>query len=81
MQPVRIGILSDTHLSRLTPDFQNIVDVCFASTQVIIHAGDLTDPAILKAFSGKEVHAVHGNMCTYQSLDVLPRKKTLTVGD
>ncbi len=81
MQPVRIGILSDTHLSHLTPDFQKLAEYCFVSTSMILHAGDLTDPLILKAFNGKEVHAVHGNMCSTDGLQRLPRKKTLQVGN
>ena len=81
MQPVRIGILSDTHLSQLTPEFQKLVDVCFSSTSMILHAGDLTNPLILKAFNGKEIHAVHGNMCSYNGLEALPRKRTITVGN
>ena len=80
MQPVRIGILSDTHLSQLTPYFQKLIDVCFASTPIILHAGDLTDPLILKAFNGKTIHAVHGNMCSQSCLQALPHKKTITVG-
>lgn len=80
MPPVRIGVLSDTHLSQLTPEFQKLVDVCFSSTSIIFHAGDLTNPLILKAFKNKEIHAVHGNMCSAGCLQALPRKKTATVG-
>nr|MBF0222446.1 metallophosphoesterase family protein [Desulfobulbaceae bacterium] len=80
MQPVRIGVLSDTHLSKLTPAFEQLVDLCFSSVSMIFHAGDLTDPHILKAFKNKKVHAVHGNMCSTGSLQALPRKKTVTVG-
>jgi hypothetical protein len=81
MQPVRIGILSDTHLTGPTPEFKKLVDLCFAGTSMILHAGDLTDPLILSAFNGKEVHAVHGNMCSSAGLQALPRKKIITVGN
>lgn len=81
MQPVRVGILSDTHLSRPTPEFQKLVDICFAGTSIILHAGDLTEPFILQAFKGKVVHGVHGNMCSAASRQALPRKKTVTLGN
>lgn len=79
-QPLTIGILSDTHLSRLTPEFEARVAACFAEASIILHAGDLTEPALLRAFAGREVHAVHGNMCSVASQKLLPRKKIVSVG-
>ncbi len=80
MNPIRIGILSDTHISRSSPHFQEKVDSCFADISTIIHAGDLTEPTIMKAFNGKEIHAVHGNMCSSTSRMILPTRKTIEVG-
>lgn len=80
VQPLTVGILSDTHLARLTPEFEDRVAVCFQGASVILHAGDLTEPAILKAFAGREVHAVHGNMCSRASQGLLPTKKTICLG-
>ena len=79
--PLKIGILSDTHLSRLTPEFETRVACCFKGVSSILHAGDLTTPAIMKAFAGREVHAVQGNMCSAASRHLLPLKKTITLGD
>ncbi len=81
VQPLTIGILSDTHLARLTPEFTARVATCFKGASIILHAGDLTEPAILKAFVGHEVHAVHGNMCSSASQGLLPLKKTIRVGN
>lgn len=78
--PVTIGILSDTHLSGLTENFKSLAEVCFAESQIILHAGDLTSTEILAAFSDKIVHAVHGNMCLHSARTSLPRKKIITVG-
>lgn len=75
----KIGILSDTHMIRLDPPFQQAVDLCFADASVILHAGDLTDISILDAFRGKEVHAVHGNMCHASSRNSLPEKKVVRI--
>jgi hypothetical protein len=80
MNPVKIGILSDTHLSLPTETFKKIVEACFHDAEIILHAGDLTDPAILTAFSGKTVHAVHGNMCTAAACRHLPTHKEIKVG-
>lgn len=80
MNPIKIGILSDTHLARPNDDFMRRVAVCFADCSLILHAGDLTDISILQAFQGKEVHAVHGNMCNASTSSILPRKKEIRVG-
>jgi len=80
MNPCRIGILSDTHLSTPTETFRKMVDFCFHDADVILHAGDLTDLSILQAFSGKTVHAVHGNMCAPLTRLSLPEKKVIQIG-
>ena len=80
MNPLKIGILSDTHLTRPTETFKKIVAACFHDTEIILHAGDLTDPAILTVFPGKEVHAVYGNMCSALACQHLPPHKQITVG-
>jgi putative phosphoesterase len=41
----------------------------------------LTSITILKVFKNKEVHAVHGNMCDLATEKILPRKKTVRVGN
>jgi len=79
--PLRVGILSDTHLARLTPEFEARVATCFKGISIILHAGDLTTPTLLKAFADREVHAVHGNMCSLTSHQLLPLKKTIALGN
>lgn len=77
---IKAGILSDTHLSRLDAHFQQAVEQCFADCQVIIHAGDLTDIGILRAFGDKQIHCVHGNMCNHGTYKKLPAKSVFTLG-
>ena len=79
--PVTIGILSDTHLSRPTEEYRTLASVCFADASVILHAGDLTDCSILEVFPGKEIHAVHGNMCRPSCAQGLPSSKIISIGD
>jgi len=80
MTTTRIGILSDTHLAELTDRFQAQVTACFGEVDLVLHAGDLTNPAILAAFAPTEVLAVHGNMCDRESATTLPGLRTFTVG-
>lgn len=77
---IRVGILSDTHLSNCSDSFRRQVETVFAECPIILHAGDLTDISVLAAFSGKEVHAVHGNMCNKGTQQLLPVSKLITIG-
>jgi uncharacterized protein len=74
-----VGILSDTHLTTCCSAFQTAVLSVFNACDVIIHAGDLTDLSILDAFKGKQLHAVHGNMCSQASRQMLPEYMTITL--
>jgi len=78
--PLTVGILADTHLTRVTPEFAARVATCFAGCDLILHAGDLTEPTLLGAFGDRDVHAVHGNMCSVACQKLLPRKKTIRLG-
>jgi len=76
----RAGVLSDTHLTRADSAFRSQVERCFGDCDIIIHAGDLTDPAILAVFGDREVHAVHGNMCGEAAFRELPTATTFRLG-
>jgi len=77
---IRIGILSDTHLSQCTPKLKQEITACFKEVSIIFHAGDLTNSSILEAFGDKKVYAVHGNMCDTSSSKLLPRKIEIELG-
>jgi hypothetical protein len=77
---IHVGILSDTHLNSCPDSFRKQIDSIFAECTIILHAGDLTDISVLEAFSGKEVHAVHGNMCNLGSQKLLPESKLISIG-
>jgi uncharacterized protein len=59
---MKIGVLSDTHLSRPTEELAALMEGPFQGTEMILHAGDLTELAVLEAFSDQKVIAVSGNM-------------------
>ncbi len=77
---MKIGVLSDTHISSPTASFVDQTTRCFADCQVIFHAGDLTDISVLAAFKNKEVYAVHGNMCQPSSRQNLPTQAVIELG-
>ncbi|MFV0438615.1 MAG: metallophosphoesterase family protein [Desulfopila sp.] len=74
-----IGILSDTHRTRCDEDFRRHCARVFSDCTIIAHAGDLTDISVLTAFSGKDVYAVHGNMCSHLTRKSLPEQQTFVV--
>lgn len=81
MAPTRIGILSDTHLSRSSALFKAHVEACFSDVSIIFHAGDLTNASILNTFQGKEIYAVHGNMCDMSSRNQFPSICEITINN
>ncbi|MCW5199081.1 YfcE family phosphodiesterase, partial [Desulfobulbus sp. F3] len=77
---IRAGILSDTHITRVSPEFFKAVSRCFSDCEVIIHAGDTVDVFMLEAFRGKTVHAVHGNCCGAATQAALPKQLEFELG-
>jgi len=79
--PLRIGVLSDTHLPN-TSDAQifllDLVDSALAPLDMLFHAGDLVAPDLLTVFASYPVHVVRGNMDPVTP-DV-PLKKIIKVG-
>lgn len=67
-----IGILSDTHRTRIDNVFERQVDDAFSACDAIVHAGDLTGLSVLDVFGDRPVYAVHGNMCGYATRAALP---------
>ena len=68
----RVGVLSDTHLSKVDGNFVTHIDIAFSECEALIHAGDLTNRAILDVFGDRPVYAVHGNMCGFDTRTSLP---------
>lgn len=71
---MKIGVISDTHLSRPTPELSHVVETFFQDVSLVLHAGDLTCMSVLDAFVGKKTHAVSGNMDRKDSREHLPGK-------
>ena len=79
--PLRIGVLSDTHL----PDSEDaqeflldLIETVLAPVDMILHAGDLVAPDLLSVFDAYPFHAVRGNMDP--AIAGVPLKKIINVG-
>ena len=59
---MKIGVLSDTHLTRYDEFIKTTLDKYFADVDVIFHAGDIVVMDVLDMFKGRDVRAVCGNM-------------------
>lgn len=77
---MKIGVLSDTHLTRVTPGFKQVVKTYFNDVDLILHAGDMVGLPLYEFLQSLAVEAVQGNMDEGNLKAILPPQKTLTVG-
>lgn len=77
---VRIGVLSDTHLHRVSGGFKDLLDHTLADTDVLFHVGDFTSPQILEYLSGRPFYGVCGNMDPLEIQSRLPGKCVVELG-
>lgn len=77
---MKIGVISDTHISEPTEELKSISLDIFADVSMILHAGDLTSLSVLEAFPDKKVIAVAGNMDRYEVTSKLPEKEIIEAG-
>jgi len=71
---VKIGVISDTHLVGCVEKVERIAATVFNGVEMVLHAGDLVDMAVLDAFAPTEVKAVFGNMDPPGVRERLPEK-------
>lgn len=78
---MRVGVISDTHLAGPALELPARVIELFAGVDLILHAGDLIDLAVLDELRAiAPVEAVHGNMDPIGVVEKLPGKKVLELG-
>ena len=78
---MKIGVLSDTHLQRMTGELEKICERYFFDKDLILHAGDVVSVDVVDFFRGMNFVGVHGNMDPVQVQEQLPGKKTIKLGD
>lgn len=76
---VKIGVLSDTHISGFDKNLKKIIDEHFSDVDLIFHAGDLIDLSVLELFGEKEVRAVCGNMDSQRVKQDLPEQLLMDI--
>jgi putative phosphoesterase len=80
---MKIGVISDTHLSTLTGDFITLAKDRLAACDMVVHAGDFTSPEIyffLKELTSGNLIAVYGNMDPPEISSLLPEKVIFEAG-
>jgi len=77
---VRIGVLSDTHLRRVSSALQEIYDAHLSEKDLILHAGDVVSTEIVDFLCRRPFQGVHGNMDPLEVREALPRKKVMELG-
>jgi putative phosphoesterase len=78
---MKIGVLSDTHIPTGTLSLPGRVFELFAGVDLILHAGDIVQLAVLEELRAiAPVEAVAGNMDDAEAQAQLPRKKILNLG-
>ncbi|MBP7766082.1 MAG: metallophosphoesterase [Syntrophaceae bacterium] len=77
---VRIGVVSDTHLSGFDENLKKNIDEHFSDVDLVFHAGDLVDLCVLDLFGDTEVRAVSGNMDNRRVREALPDERVMEIG-
>jgi uncharacterized protein len=77
---MKLVVMSDTHLSRVTNEFMAICEQYCQGADVVVHLGDLTRSVILDYLEQYPLQAVAGNMDDHSVHNRLPVKKVLQVG-
>lgn len=80
---MRIGVISDTHIPEQAKDLPQNIYGAFRNTDMVIHAGDLTDLIVLDKLKTvcKDIKAVWGNMDPYDVRKKLPEKDIFKIGN
>ncbi len=76
---MKIGVISDTHLSGSDHFLEKVIEDYFKDVDLILHGGDLTTLDVLHAFKGKEIIAVAGNNDSSEVKQRLPQKEIIEV--
>jgi uncharacterized protein len=77
---LKIGVISDTHLRRVSKEFKGIFKTYLADKDLILHAGDIVSEEIIDFLDKGALHAVHGNMDPFEVQRRLPAKTIVEIG-
>ena len=82
MGPVRLAIISDTHMPRGTRSLPAACVAELRAADTILHAGDFMRVEVLRALAslGPPVHGVHGNVDDEALRRMLPAARVVEAG-
>ncbi|MBW1729948.1 MAG: metallophosphoesterase family protein [Deltaproteobacteria bacterium] len=75
----RIGVISDTHLHRVTKEFERLYEEYLADKDLIVHAGDIVSMDVVEFLSRKPLKVVSGNMDPVEVRKRLPSKEVIEI--
>ena len=76
---MKIGVISDTHLEKFPEYLGERITPHFEDVDMVLHAGDVVEPAVLEFFSDKEVKLVAGNMDSWAIKESTPVKLVIPI--
>jgi len=77
---IKIGVLSDTHLNKVSDELQRIKAQYLEDVDYILHAGDIVSAEIVEYLNDGNFFGVHGNMDPLSVRELLPEKTILEFG-
>lgn len=78
---MRIVVMSDTHLTRVTDEFKALCSEYCDSADMLIHLGDWERVELLNYLEQYPLEAVAGNMDDHLIRERLPAKKVIMAGN
>ena len=72
---IKVGVLSDTHLQRVTPALARIYERHLAGVDALLHAGDVVSAEVLSFLDRGAFYGVHGNMDPPEVRELLPQAR------
>jgi putative phosphoesterase len=79
-QGMKIGVLSDTHLHRVTDEFREIFETYLSDTDLILHAGDVVSTEVIDFLERRPFFGVRGNMDPPEVRERLAGKRMIELG-
>lgn len=74
---IKVGVLSDTHLERVTASLVRIYERHLADVDVVVHAGDVISTEVVRFLDRGNFYGVHGNMDPPDVRQLLPGARIL----
>ncbi len=80
VQGMKVGVLSDTHLHRVTKEFREIYVQYLSDKDLILHAGDVVSTEVVDFLGRKKFYGVSGNMDPADVHNLLPVTQVIEIG-